>query len=261
LDQLDQPFLRAPYQQFSEFAPVKLTATAYDFLTGVGGFMQEFLFGFSGFRPMVDAVKLDPNLPPQLNGLKLTRMQWQGRTFTVQIAPKTTTVTLESGASMPLVTPDGRKTVEPGQTVTISTRRADLQPTDNLARCKPVTASSALPGSPAVAAVDGIPATAWVAADAKAMLTVDLEKPVEIASVRVARGSREPSPYSLETSIDGVHWKAVANAPATAPGSGAGTDELSFAPVAARQVRLSFPGAPGAMPPTIAEIAVTNRAK
>jgi trehalose/maltose hydrolase-like predicted phosphorylase len=256
-----QPFLRAPYQQFSEFAPVKLTATAYDFLTGVGGFMQEFLFGFSGFRPLTDAVKLDPNLPPQLSGLKLTRMQWQGRTFTVQIAPKTTTVTLESGASMPLATPDGRKTVEPGETVTIPTRRSDLQPTDNLARCKPVTASSSQPGSPAVAAVDGIPATAWVAADAKAMLIVDLEKPTEIASVRVVRGSREPSPYSVEISIDGTHWKSVANAPATAPGSGAGTDELAFAPVEAREVRLVFAGATGAKPPTIAEIAVMNRAK
>ena len=123
-----QPFLREPYLQFSEFAPVKLTATAYDFLTGVGGFMQEFLYGFSGLRPQVDAVRLDPSLPPQLAGITLSNLAWQGRTFTMHIGPQESSVTLNSGAALPVITPAGAKTVEPGAPLIIPTRRPDLEP-------------------------------------------------------------------------------------------------------------------------------------
>ena len=136
-----KPFLREPYLQFSEFAPVKLSVTAYDFLTGVGGFMQEFLYGFSGFRPLAGAVRLDPSLPPQLAGITLRNMAWQGRTFTVHIGPHETSVTLNSGDSLPVLTPGGAKTVRPGAALILPTRRADLQPTDDLSRCRPITAS------------------------------------------------------------------------------------------------------------------------
>jgi len=255
-----QPFMRPPYQQFSEFAPVKLTATAYDFLTGVGGFMQEFLFGFSGYRPLADAVRLDPNLPPQLAGITLRNMAWQGRTFTMHIGPKETTVTLNSGAPLPVRTPGGAKTVQPGGALVMPTRRSDLQPTDNLARCRPISASSSLLGSPAVAAVDGIPATAWVAAEARATLTVNLGRPAQVGKITVARGSSDPFPYSVEISSDGEHWKTVATAPAKAGGSGAGTDEMKFAQVEAKFVRLVFAGADGSKPPSIAEFSVASNA-
>jgi hypothetical protein len=254
-----QPFLRAPYLQLSEFAPIKLTATAYDFLTGVGGFLQEFLYGFSGFRPLPNAVRLDPNLPPQLAGITLRNMAWQGRTFTVHIGPKETSVTLNSGAPLPVATPGGTKTVQPGVPLIIPTRRSDLQPTENLARCRQITATSSLPGSPAVAAVDGSPATAWVAAEARASLTVDLANQVAVGEIKVARGSREPFPYSVQTSPDGAHWKTVAHAPATATGSDAGTDDLTFPPVQARLLRLVFEGAGDAKPPTIAELIVLSK--
>jgi trehalose/maltose hydrolase-like predicted phosphorylase len=253
------PFLREPYLQFSEFAPVKLTATAYDFLTGVGGFLQEFLFGFSGFRPLTDAVRLDPNIPPQLAGITLRNLAWQGRTFTVHIGAKETSVTLNSGAALPVVTPGGAKTVLPGAALVIPTRRSDLQPTDNLARCRKITATSSLPGSPAVAAVDGSQATAWVAAEPKATLTVDLERQIELRGIKVVRGSREPFPYSIDASSDGAHWKTIADAPATAAGNDAGTDELPFPPVSARFVRLVFQGLGDAKPPNIAEVIVLGK--
>jgi trehalose/maltose hydrolase-like predicted phosphorylase len=250
------PFLREPYLQLSEFAPIKLTATSYDFLTGVGGFMQEFLFGFSGFRPLPDAVRLDPNLPPQLAGITLRNLKWQGRAFTVHIGPKETSVTLNSGSALPVLTPSGAKTVLPGAALIIPTRRSDLQPTDNLARCRKITATSSVPGSPAVAAVDGSPATAWVAAEPKATLTVDLTAAGVLGKVEVARGSREAFPYSVQVSSDGAHWKTVATAPATAAGSDAGTDELAFPPVTARFVRLDFQGLGDAKAPNIAELIV-----
>jgi hypothetical protein len=251
-----QPFLRAPYLQFSEFAPIKLTATSFDFLTGVGGFMQEFLFGFSGYRPRVHAVRLDPNLPPQLAGITLRNMVWQGRTFTLHIGPKETRIFLNSGPPLPLDTPAGAKTAQPGIPLSIPTRRSDLQPTDNLARCRPVSASSALPGSPAVAAVDGIPATAWVAADPHAEFTMQLAASTTVSSVLVSRGSRNRSPYSVQVSTDRAHWKTVAQAPAQSAGAGAGTDHLNFASTQARFVRLVFPGIGDAQPPSITEIVV-----
>jgi trehalose/maltose hydrolase-like predicted phosphorylase len=251
-----QPFLREPYLQFSEFAPIKLTATSYDFLTGVGGFMQEFLYGFSGFRPLVSAVRLDPNLPPQLDGITLRNMVWQGRTFTVHIGPKETSVTLNSGAPLPVFTPDGSKTVQSGVALIIPTRRSDLQPTDNLARCRQVTATSSLPGSPAVAAVDGSPATAWVSSEPRAALTVDLVHPVVLGKITVHRGSRDPFTYSVQASLDGIHWQTIANGPATAAGSDAGTDELKLPPVQAQFVRLDFQGMDGAKAPNIAELIV-----
>ncbi len=248
-----QPFLREPYLQFSEFAPLKLTATAYDFLTGVGGFMQEFLYGFSGFRPQVDAVRLDPSLPPQLAGITLSNMAWQGRTFTVHIGPQESTVTLNSGAALPVIAPGGAKTVEPGAPLIIPTRRPDLDPTEDLVRCRQITATSSLPGSPPVAAVDGSPATAWTAAEPQAKLTVDLAAPATLGTIKVLRGNRDPFSYSVEASSDDIEWKTIATAPAN---NSTGVDEFTPPAVQARFVRLVFPGVGDAKPASIAELTV-----
>lgn len=186
-----QPFLREPYLQFSEFGPVKLTATAYDFLAGVGCFMQEFLYGFSGFRPQVDAVRLDPSLPPQLPGITLSDLEWLGRTLTMHIGPRESSITLNSGAVMPLITPRGAKTARLGTPLIIPTRRPDLQPTEDLVRCQQISVTSSVPGSPAVAAVDGSPATAWTAAEPAAKLTVALAAPTTLGTIKVLRGSRD----------------------------------------------------------------------
>lgn len=248
-----QPFLREPYLQFSEFAPVKLTATAYDFLTGVGGFMQEFLYGFSGFRPLVDAVRLDPNLPPQLAGITLSNLAWQGRTFTMHIGPRETSVVLNSGGPLPVITPGGAKTVETGAPLLIPTRRPDLQATEDMVRCRPITATSSLPGSPAVAAVDGSPATAWTAAERQATLTINLAAPATLGTIKVLRGNRDPFPYVVEASPDGVEWKTIATAPAE---DATGVDEFTSPPVPARFLRLVFPGVGDAKAASIAELTV-----
>jgi len=123
--------------------------------------------------------------------------------------------------------------VQPGTALFIATRRSDRQPTDNLARCRPVTASSSLPGSPAVAAVDGIPATAWVATLARAEFTVELAASAKVSSVVVLRGNPKPSPYSVQLSLDSEHWTTVADVPDLATGSRDDTRELTFAPTAA----------------------------
>jgi F5/8 type C domain len=139
----------------------------------------------------------------------------------------------------------------------VSTRRPDLQPTSDLARCQQVTASSFVPGNEPVAAVDGSPATPWVATSAQATLTVQLATPTNVSSVTVDRGaaaSGGPASfnYTVETSTDGSTWRTVATAPATSTG----TDQLTFNPTQAQYVRLDFPGASGADGPDIDEVSV-----
>src|SRR5205085_768061 len=135
-----EPFLRAPYDQFAETRSG--SNTGFNFLTGVGGFLQVFEYGYSGLRFTPNAIKLDPSLSPQLQGITLNDLHWQGRVFTVAIGLRSTQVQLKSGSALPVQTPTGLVTVAPGQSITIATRRPDLQPTIDRARCQHVTASS-----------------------------------------------------------------------------------------------------------------------
>lgn len=246
-----EPFLRAPYDQFAETRSGP--NTGFNFLTGVGGFLQVFEYGYSGLRFTQNAVDLDPSLSPQLQGITLNNLQWQGRVFTVSIGLQSTKVSLTSGPALPVQTPAGSVTVAPGQSTTIMTRRPDLQRTDDVARCQPVTASSFTPGDDPVAAVDGSTATPWEATGPQATLTVQLAKKTNIHSVTVTRGSSGSFAYSVETSTDGSSWHVVATAPATS----AGTDQFTFAPTQAQFVRLDFPGGSGAIAPDIDELSVS----
>jgi hypothetical protein len=213
-----------------------------------------FEYGFSGLRFGTDAVTLDPSLPPQLPGVTLDALQWHGSVFTVAIGPQSTTVSLASGPALPVDTPTGRQTVGQGRSITIPTRRPDLQPTNDLARCQHVSASSFVPGDDPVAAVDGSTATAWVATGPQATLTVRLVKRANLTSATITRGSSGPFGYSLETSTDGSNWHVVATAPATS----SGVDRFQFGPTRALFVRLSFPGGNGAVAPDIGELTVSG---
>src|SRR5205085_925522 len=84
------------------------------FLTGVGGFLQVFTYGFTGLRFDVGAVHLATSLPPQLPALTLAGVKWHGRVFDVRETRRRTVVTLRSGAPMPLLTPRGRRLVRRG---------------------------------------------------------------------------------------------------------------------------------------------------
>lgn len=247
----NEPFLRAPYDQFAETRTGP--NTGFNFLTGVGGFLQVFEYGYSGLRFTPNAIKLDPSLSPELQGITLNNLQWQGRVFTVTIGARSTQVQLTSGPALPVQAPAGLVTVAPGQSITIATRRPDLQPTSDLARCQPVTASSFVPGDDPVAAVDGSTATPWEATGPQATLTVQLAKKTNVGSVTVTRGSTGPFAYSVETSTDAKTWQVVATAPATS----SGTDQFTFKPTQAQFVRLDFPGGSGASTPDIDELSVS----
>ena len=143
-------------------------------MTGIGGFLQEFLYGYSGLRFTTTSVTLDPALNAQLAGLVLHNLRWHGRTFTVRITGATTRVTLQqvglcrsrSGApctgsarAMPLSTP---------------TRRPDTSPDDRPRPLRLGHRPPRQPGAIPLAAVDGSPATGWQPASVPATLTAPL---------------------------------------------------------------------------------------
>jgi hypothetical protein len=161
-----------------------------------------------------DGVDLDPMLPPQLPGLRLTGLQWQGRTFDVDIERGATRITVRSGAPMPITIAGRTRTISAGAQMVVPTRRPDKSPTTDAARCAPVTASSADLSFPATAAVDGSDATRWQATAAGATLTVDLGDVRPVRGVTVLSGTSTTTAYTVEVSRDGQSWATLGTVPA-----------------------------------------------
>ena len=246
LDRSIEPFVRDPFAQFAEARGDKAGANdplagspAYDFLTGAGGFTQVFTYGLTGFRWRADRVHLDPMLPPQLSGgVTLSGLHWQGRTFDVHIGASTTTVTLRVGNALPVETSGSTRTIGAGTSLSIPTRRPDLTPTSNVARCKPATATSQESGMYPEAAVDGSKATIW-APDPTAgggSLTVDLGARTKLSGATVQWTDTLPSSSKIQTSLDGSTWTA---APATDQ-----SGQFSH-PIQARYLRVTMTTASG----------------
>ena len=124
--------MRAPYEQFSE----SRSGGAFTFTTGAGGFLQEFLYGYTGCAGAATASTLDPSLPPQLTGVTLGAVHWRGRTLRVAIRRDGTDVTLLSGAPVTVESPAGPR-ARHRRDAALATRRPDTAPTDDVARCRP----------------------------------------------------------------------------------------------------------------------------
>ena len=266
-----QPFIRDVFHQFSETR----TGGAFTFMTGIGGFLQEFLYGYSGMRWNAGNVALNPSLNGQIGGIVLHNVQWQGRTFTVAIGQQFTTVTLQSGAPMPIQTPAGLRQLVLGRRLTLTTRRPDLTRSSDLVRCNPVTASSSQPGAPALAAVDGSPATDWEPSSVHSTLTAriaGLAAPIRTITLRWGRqwpaapAPNVPPPpgpvtvlrppgYAVLVSNNGHSWRRVAVVSAHA---GRVLDTLHVHGVKARFVRIRVTAASSAKLPVLQELTVTR---
>jgi hypothetical protein len=263
-----EPFIRDPFDQFSETK----TGGAFTFSTGIGGFLQEFLYGYSGLRFQASSVKLDPSLTSQVGGVVLRNLAWHGTTFTVAINQSTTTVSVQSGPALPVTVRGTAHTVARGATLTVSTRRPDLAPTTDLARCQPATASSAQPGADPLAAVDGSPATGWQPARITASLDVPLAHEAAIGRAALVWGQQWPGPpgpnmhppagpvqtlrassYDLVVSADGRSWSVVASVTGRTSGT---RDVLTFPPVRARYVGIRITAATNDTPPVLEELTV-----
>ncbi|WP_327180144.1 discoidin domain-containing protein [Streptomyces sp. NBC_01335] len=239
-----RPFMRGPFGLFSEARGAKAGASdplsgfpAEDFLTGKGGFLQVFTHGLTGLRLREDGIRLDPVLPPQLGaGVTLKGLRHRGRTYDIALGPRTTTVRLVSGAPFTVHTPTGPRRL--ASTLVLPTRRPDLTPTDDAARCRPATADSESPGLYAQAAVDGSPATAWSPDGATGTLTVRLDHALRITSVTPVWSDVPPASHTVEASADGRTWQPYV------PGA------------TARAVRVTVVSADPAKPAGIAELGV-----
>jgi hypothetical protein len=253
-----QPFIRDVFHQFSETR----TGGAFTFMTGIGGFLQEFLYGYSGLRWQGSAVHLSPGVSGPITGVTLRDLTWRGRTFTVAIHRDGATVTLHSGAPLPVSTAPGEATVRPGHPLTISTpgATASHSGTDPLL-CGAASASNTAPGAPALAAVDGSDATDWQPTKLPATLTAPVSGRRALSSVTVRWGRAwppvlkpnvppKPGPvqtlrsrdYKVQVSADGRTWKTVATVTTRSPRL---TDTVTFPTTRARAVRLRLTGATG----------------
>ncbi|MEW1925171.1 discoidin domain-containing protein [Streptomyces sp. NPDC088360] len=217
LERSIRPFTRGPFNLFSEARGDKAGASdplsgspAQNFTTGQGGFLQVFTNGLTGQRMRENSVHLDPMLPPQLSqGVKLNGQHWQGRTYDIAIGAHETTVRLTHGKPFEIETPQGKQVVSQGAPAHIKTRRPDLEPTDNLARCHAAKATSEQPGQYANAALDGSTATAWVPDTARATLTADLGEVSRISKITPHWTDVKPAKHTVQTSRDGQHWNTA----------------------------------------------------
>ncbi len=257
-----QPFIRDDFDQFSETR----SGGAFTFMTGIGGFLQEFLYGYSGLRMTSTAVTLAPGLTSQLGGVVLHDLAWHGRCFTVAIGPRDTTVTLDSGPALPVRVGARTRSVRDGRTLTVTTGRPDLDPSGDVVRCGPATATSTQPGAPALAAVDGSPATDWQPVTVPATLTVALPRGTQTVGTATLRWgqtwpsqpalnlppppgpvvTRRAGTYDLAVSLDGRTWHTVASVTGRTTGT---TDVVHFPATRARYVavRITAAAEPGPM--------------
>jgi trehalose/maltose hydrolase-like predicted phosphorylase len=247
-----EPFIRDVFNQFSETK----TGGAFTFMTGIGGFLQEFLYGYSGLRWQNNGVRIAPSLTSQLAGVTLHNLAWRRRRFTISVGRTSTTVTLDSGAAMPVSTPAGNRTLAPGQALRIPTARPDLKRTTDAVRCQRASSSSAMPGAPALAAVDGSSATDWQATKLPATLTSPTHTGLRLLGHAVVQwGQMWPAPpgtpnvppppkpvktlratsYTLQVSANGHTWLTVASLSGVKNRT---IDRLSFPAVRARFVRI-----------------------
>lgn len=253
------PFVRGAYDQFLETQYLVPSAhqgpPAFSFATGAGGFLQMFPFGFAGLRWKPSALALSPTLPPQLSkGITLRGVRYQGRSLTISIGPRTTTATLNAGQAMQIITPNGTVTFEPQKPVQIPTARPDLDPTQNLARCQPVEASSSMRANRPAAAVDGNIVTSWQAASPTSSFRVVLEshadsnaEPVETSGTIIHWGENRPARFSAFVRGETSSWKQVAAG--AVPSSGA--LQIRWGTLPTYAVRFDFHGE---KPASIAEL-------
>lgn len=119
------PFAAAPFDQFHETR----SGGAFTFTTAEGGYLQEFLYGFTGLRWGTDAVTVNPFLPPQLPGVDMTGVKWHGSTFDISVGQKTTTLTLRSGPALAVRDGSGKlHKVTRGASLHLTTRHPAATP-------------------------------------------------------------------------------------------------------------------------------------
>ncbi|ODQ66509.1 Six-hairpin glycosidase, partial [Nadsonia fulvescens var. elongata DSM 6958] len=216
-----QPYLRAPYYQFSETAVDDPsinggTNPAFPFLTGHGSYLQVYTHGFTGFRVRPDALYLDPMMVPQMpQGYTIKGLKYQGSVFDINVGIENTTVLRrpdESFSSTPDNTEEdnnpvvvriasrnemaGDYSIQINQTISVPTFRSDFtfDIDGNIAQCLPVSSNNTwAPGKFPVAINDGDNSTYWQPLDSGlSSLVIDLGDAKNISSAYFLWGAAPP---------------------------------------------------------------------
>ncbi|KAJ4386097.1 alpha,alpha-trehalase ath1 [Gnomoniopsis smithogilvyi] len=221
------PYVRAPWFQYSEqlvddYTTNGGTHPAYPFLTGMGGANRVAIFGYLGLRLRLDALNVDPALPPQISNLDYRTFYWQG--YAINATSNTTHTTLQripekalttanstfSNASIPITIGSNSTTVAyqlpaSGAAVIIPNRDIGSIKTwpGNIAQCVPATTETDfVPGQFPFAANDGALSTKWqpVAANVSSSMTVELGAGAQgqiVNGFRFDWAQAPPSGYSV----------------------------------------------------------------
>ncbi|XP_068117140.1 protein-glucosylgalactosylhydroxylysine glucosidase [Hyperolius riggenbachi] len=124
------PNITEPFKIWTECAD---GSGAVNFLTGMGGFLQAVLFGYSGFRIKKQSLDFDPIFGNEITKLQINGVSYLGNKLNFTLTNSVTTVELtqESGNS-PLVISFGQLTPDlplyPGNPVSFPTKAASIQP-------------------------------------------------------------------------------------------------------------------------------------
>ncbi|NXY75011.1 PGGHG glucosidase, partial [Glareola pratincola] len=78
---------------------------AVNFLTGMGGFLQAVLFGYTGFRIMKTSLRFDPALPDDIDRLKVTGVSYLGTKLTFTITKEEMKVRVTESPRDPVASP------------------------------------------------------------------------------------------------------------------------------------------------------------
>ncbi|XP_077998833.1 protein-glucosylgalactosylhydroxylysine glucosidase-like [Glandiceps talaboti] len=83
--------IQQPFKTWTEIAD---GSGAYNFITGMGGFLQTIVFGYGGIRIHPDLLELNPVLPLTTNELSFTGIQYLGSSFNVVVKETDMTITM-----------------------------------------------------------------------------------------------------------------------------------------------------------------------
>lgn len=229
------PYVRAPWFQYSEqlvddYAANGGTHPAYPFLTGMGGAHRVGVFGYLGLRLRLDALVVDPSLPPQIPNLRYRTFYWQGHA--VDAASNATHTILRripgkslGGANAKYANADilvavgnsdtaaraSYRLPASGDTIVVPNRPIGAVKTwaGNVAQCVAATSAQDFkPGQFPFAANDGAVSTKWqpVAANVPSSVTVDLlgagAVGQAVAGFRLDWAQAPPRGYSVSFSND-----------------------------------------------------------
>lgn len=224
------PYVRAPWFQYSEqliddYTTNGGTHPAYPFLTGMGGANRVAIFGYLGLRLRLDALNVDPSLPPQISKLDYRTFYWQG--YAINATSNATHTTLQripdkalstanstfSNAPIPITIGTNSTTTSyqlpaSGDAVIIPNRNVGAIQTwpGNIAQCVPATSDTDFaPGQFPFAANDGAVSTKWqpVAANVSSSVTVDLGPDAQgqlVSGLRFDWAQAPPRGYSVSFS-------------------------------------------------------------